>query len=359
MPNERNAIDQSTALILADRTQSVDLYRAMCSAIAECARVDQVREWRSQAIGWEEYHRRAKNREPEELASAIRLRAERRAGELLIEMAERGERFNGLGGNIAALKDSRVTLADLNVGDNESADWQQLARIPATEFEEALAAPGVKRTYKVVAAYRQKHPATPKLPKQTTGAKRLSEHNAERQRRLLCEAVLKVADGKIRSIEQICEITGRIDAAPNSALMTRARMLPWLTIERTPEGYRLSVDEELRLICEDHAPRPQLNGAGVHAFIKRLAKEIDRKRKENYEKNKTSKWMPDNVSKIEQKRLLDWIEAELFQLTQLMASSGPDTMSAIRTQNHPDVDGERHHVLQEKHSNRTVDPRPC
>lgn len=347
-----STVDSTTALILADRTQSVDLYRTMCAAIAECARVDQAQEIRNRAKALEEYTRQSKNFETEAQLSAIRLRAERRAGELLIEMAEKGERMPS-GGDTrkASLKNIR-SLSDLGLKEHESAEWQQLAKIPAPEFEVALAAPGVKRTYKVIAAYRPKQPAAPlKKP-----AKKQALSEGERQRRFVCEAVIKLANGKARSIQELSNATGRSDIGQ---FLARARMLPWLTIDRMPDGYRFTVDEELRSICEDHAPRPQLRGAGVHAFIKRLAKEIYRKRKENQEKNNAIKWNPDNTLKTEQKRLLDWIETELSALTQLMASSGPDVMSAIRTQNHPSGDGEREYVLQEKHSNRTIDTRPC
>jgi len=358
MPDKQKVtIDQNTALVLADRTQSVDLYQTMCAAIAECVRVDQVQEIRNRAKALEEYTHQSKNFEAEAQLSAIRLRAERRAGELLLEMKENGERCDERGSNMKVLSGERPTLStlsDLDISGNDSFKWQQLARMPAPDFEAALAVPGVKRTGRVIAEYRKKYPAMAKAVRQTKPA---DENRSDRQRRLVCEAAMKMADGRVHSVQRICDMTGHMGA---EQFLRRAPMLPWLKIERLPDGYRFVVDEELRLICEDRMPRPQLNGAGIHAFIKRLAKEIDCKRKENHEKHKAAKWNPDNVSKIEQKRLLDWVERELLKLADLMASSGPDySMSAIRTQNHPDKDEERIYVLQEKHSNRTVDPRPC
>lgn len=352
MPDkQKTTIDQSTALILADRTQSVDLYRNMCAAIAECVRVDQVQEIRSRAKALEEYTRQSKNFEAEAQLSAIRLRAERRAGELLIEMANKGERADNRGSNREVSEIPIPRLPDLNITGHESSEWQQLARIPEPEFEKALAEPGVKRTYKLVAAHRPKR-ATSAMSK--PAKPQPSGH--ERLRQQTCEMVMKIADGKVYSVAEISKVTGRSDVPQ---FLTYLRMLYWVTVERTPHGYRFSVDEELRLICEDRAPRPQLGGAGVYAFIKRLAKEIDHKRKENQEKNKARKWNPDNTVKTEQKRLLDWIETELAALTQLMTSSGPDVTSAIWTQNHPSGDAERKNVLQEKHSNRTIDTRTC
>ena len=316
------AIAHGTALILADPTQRVALYSTMCAAIAECARVDEVQEIRHRAKALEEYTRQSKNFEAEVQLSAIRLRAERRAGELLIEMAENGERHDDQGSNKKVFPNGTPSsLAELNIDRKDSMQWQQLAKIPGADFEAALAEPGVKRTRKVLAARRPKQPAK-KAAKQK---RRHSEDNSARSRRLVCEAALKIADGKVYSAQQICEVVGRKETC---AFMERARMLPWLAIERLPDGFRFTVDEELRAVCEDHAPRPQLSGAGVHAFINRLTKEIYRRRKENNEKNKAIKWNPDNTLKTEQKRLLDWIEAELATLSELMASPGPDFMSA-------------------------------
>lgn len=350
-------IDHGTALTLADPVRSVDLYQTMCAAIAECARVDQVREIRNRAKALEEYTRQSKNFEAEAQLSAIRMRAERRAGELLIQMAAKRERQTGGGDTTKAPhNDNGVlpTISDLGVTTNESSAWQRLAKIPRSEFEKALAQSGVKSTYKVIAAHRAKQATAPmnKHAKQQIE----SEGNDDSYQRRLSETMIKIADGKVRSLQQISDVTGLEDTR---RVLYAARLLPWVTSERTQDGYRFAIDEELRLICEDRAPRPQLNGAGVHAFIKKLAKEIDRKRKENHEKHKAIKWNPDNVSKIEQKRLLDWVESELSKLAQLMASSGPDVTSAIRTQNHPSGDGEREYVSQEEYSNRTINTRAC
>ena len=360
--NEPNgAIDRSTALILADKAQSVDLYKVMCAAIAECARVDQAQEIRNRAKALEEYTRQSKNFEAEAQLSGIRLRAERRAGELLIEMAEKGERHKSGGDTTSSLNHQRSSLSDLGISENNSSVWQQLARIPAPEFEAAVAAPGVKSTYKMLAEHRVKHPiaakAHSKHAPQATQCGR-SQRAADHYRQRICEAVMKLADGKARVYREITDTTGY---AAVEDFLGRVRMLPWVEVQRTEgDAYRVLVDEELRMICEDHEPRPQLNGLSVQAFIKRLSKEIYRKRKENNEKNKAIKWNPDNTLKTEQKRLLDWIELELSKLTEFMASSGPDySMSATRTQNHPDADEEGQNVLQEEHSNRIVNARPC
>jgi hypothetical protein len=70
-------------------------------------------------------------------ATEVKLRAERRAGEMLREMAKRGERA-GLGrpsnkGRTAPF------LSDLGISVHESKAWQRVADVPEPEFEDRLA----------------------------------------------------------------------------------------------------------------------------------------------------------------------------------------------------------------------------
>lgn len=60
--------------------------------------------------------------------------AERRAGQLLREMAERGERDDGKGNRNPDLKsrDATPKLADLGVTKTQSSRWQRLAEIDKT-----------------------------------------------------------------------------------------------------------------------------------------------------------------------------------------------------------------------------------
>src|SRR5512135_2701708 len=58
-------------------------YSEMCRAIQAAYAVDEVKDLRDKAIALEHYQRQAKNFEAERQACEIRLRAERRCGELL------------------------------------------------------------------------------------------------------------------------------------------------------------------------------------------------------------------------------------------------------------------------------------
>lgn len=70
----------------------------------------------------------------------MKLRAERRAGEMLRDMAERGERDAGQGGDRKSqFHDGTVKLDDLGIDKKESYRWQKEATLPEDLFEEIIA----------------------------------------------------------------------------------------------------------------------------------------------------------------------------------------------------------------------------
>lgn len=73
------------------------------------------------------------------LWAEITVRAERRAGQLLEEQKEKGERDAGMGGDRKSLSyHGSVKLSDLDITFNQSSRWQQIAKIPDEKFDEYI-----------------------------------------------------------------------------------------------------------------------------------------------------------------------------------------------------------------------------
>lgn len=65
-----------------------------------------------------------------EWATEIKVRAERRAGEMLAEMATNGQRARQGGDRRGESKSDAATLKDLGVSRDQSSRWQKLAATP-------------------------------------------------------------------------------------------------------------------------------------------------------------------------------------------------------------------------------------
>jgi hypothetical protein len=115
------------------QTAALIHYGAMCREIAACVRIDEVKEIRDKAMALAVYAKQALNRDAEKHAAEIRLRAEIRAGAILKEMREKGERDRG--GRSDRKESKRPILSDLGVSPDQSSQWQQLAEIPKREVE--------------------------------------------------------------------------------------------------------------------------------------------------------------------------------------------------------------------------------
>jgi len=118
-------------------------YDAARKALAEARRVDEVKDIRDKALVLEAYAKQANDRDLLRWVNEIRLRAERRTGELLREMEKakgaRGTAGPGRGNKTASTaNDAVLKLKDLGVSRDQSSQWQRLAALPQAEFERRL-----------------------------------------------------------------------------------------------------------------------------------------------------------------------------------------------------------------------------
>jgi hypothetical protein len=127
-------------------------YDAMCRAIDAAYEVDEVKDIRDKALAIEVYAKQAKNTEAERRACEIRLRAERKAGQLRREEEKnKGGRpaKNPCPGGAQVLTNAE-RREHLGITEKQDRQWQALAAVPEEQFEAALAAPGKPSTNGII-----------------------------------------------------------------------------------------------------------------------------------------------------------------------------------------------------------------
>ncbi|WP_434664761.1 MT-A70 family methyltransferase [Paraburkholderia sp. A3BS-1L] len=124
----RRQLGEASALAALDATRS---------ALVTADNVADVKTIRDKAKGIQAWAREAQDTAMFEKATRLFMEAERRAGELLMTMVERGERDAGHGGDRKSRSRNGTVnkLSDLGITKKQSMKWQQLARMDADKFE--------------------------------------------------------------------------------------------------------------------------------------------------------------------------------------------------------------------------------
>lgn len=132
-------------------TTEIARYDAMIAAIDVCHKVDEAAEIRIRARAMEVYAKQAMNTDAERKACEIRLRAERRFGELTSALERAPGKRTDLppakaAGGSEQVSEYQETLKRTGVSERTAQRWQELAAVPKKTFEDALRNPDKKPT---------------------------------------------------------------------------------------------------------------------------------------------------------------------------------------------------------------------
>lgn len=124
------------------------LYESAKDALAECKFTDEVKDWADRAAATQAYAKMAKDKSLEVDAAEIRIRAERRLGEMLAEQKathgfSKGGRPAETGSSTAPVSKSSAVptgnrtpaLSEVGIDKKLSARAQKIAAVPKAEFE--------------------------------------------------------------------------------------------------------------------------------------------------------------------------------------------------------------------------------
>lgn len=113
-------------------------YDAACRALHEAVRIDDVKRIRDEAVAIKTYARLAKDRQLESDAGAIRMRAERRVGELMAAQAEAIGKAPPGRNRVSTKPDSPPSLSEVGIDKNLAHRARKLAGMTDEQFEKAV-----------------------------------------------------------------------------------------------------------------------------------------------------------------------------------------------------------------------------
>lgn len=137
------------------------LHNAMRLAIDNCHKVDELADLHNKALALELYAKQARDTDAERKACEIRLRAERKAGDLFkdMERGAAGRPADVIAATPAPISEYKAALESSGVTERTAQRWQELASVPVEQFEDALRAPDKPTTTGIIS----KAKAAPKM----------------------------------------------------------------------------------------------------------------------------------------------------------------------------------------------------
>lgn len=114
-------------------------YQAAKRAISECVSIDECKDWSDKAAALASYARQAKDDQLERMATRIRARATRRAGELLrqIEPASKYNAMKQKDGTVPPFSRGQAAM-EAGLSERQAKTAQRLASVPDHDFEELV-----------------------------------------------------------------------------------------------------------------------------------------------------------------------------------------------------------------------------
>lgn len=202
-------------------------YDAACRAVADAKTVDDVREISAQADAVRAYAKQAKNKQLELDAAEIRIRAERRLGELMAAQGAAVGKAKPSGANqhvdrVAKKPDAPPTLAEAGIDKNLAHRARTLAAVPGEKFEKLLKDKRQRDNRRIV--------LDPEFQAEAEAAARDIELARDERIALAGAGELEEENGRLS--KQVQTLTRRVAALveENGSLKTRAKM--WETRAR-------------------------------------------------------------------------------------------------------------------------------
>lgn len=112
-------------------------YQAAKRAISECVSIDECKDWSDKAAALASYARQAKDDQLERMATRIRARATRRAGELLRQIEPAPGLRTDLG-PLPSIGSRKQAAYEAGLSERQAKTAQRLASVPDHDFEELV-----------------------------------------------------------------------------------------------------------------------------------------------------------------------------------------------------------------------------